>query len=93
MSGLSFKYCPICGKELDTGRAKFPTPHSILECFEGTGKYYSDKTAEEYEKRPVAKIFKMVDKQFTVQNWGADNPAGYCKECDRIFAEFEVIDI
>lgn len=89
MSKLSFGFCPICGKELDIGKAKFPTPHSILELFEGTGKYYSDKISEKNSK----KLFKTHDKLFTVNTWGADNLAGYCKECNRIFVEFEATDI
>ena len=94
MSKLSFKYCPICGKELDTGRAKFPTPHAITEWIEAEGKYYSDK--EDYHentKNPFKRIFWTYDKLFTVQTLRAGNPAGYCKDCNRIFAEFEVEDI
>ncbi len=93
MSKLSFKYCPICGKELDTGRAKFPAPRSIFYCIEGEGKYYSDTTSEQYDGHHVRKIFQTYDKLFTVQTLGAGNPAGYCKDCNRIFAEFEVEDI
>ncbi len=92
MDKLSFKYCPICSKELDTGTAKFPAPNSILNCIEAEGKYYSDKTAEEYEGHPVRKLFKKHDHSFTIQTFGANNFAGYCKNCNRIFVEFEVID-
>lgn len=93
MSKLSFGFCPICGKELDTGRAKFPAPDAIPNWIKGEGKYYSDKTSEQYDEHPVKKIFQMYDKLFTVQTWKADNPAGYCKECNRIFVEFEATDI
>ena len=92
MSELSFRYCPICGKELDTGKAKFHAPYSILEVVEAEGKYYSDKTMEKYEEHPVKKLFKKYDKLFTVQTGGVNNPAGYCKECNKIFAEFDVTD-
>lgn len=92
MSELSFKYCPVCGKELDTGKAKFPAPHSILGLIEARGNYYSDKTSEKYESHPVKKLFKKYDKLFTIQIWGVNNPAGYCKECNKVFAEFEGTD-
>lgn len=92
MKKLSFIYCPICGKELDTGRAKFPAPNSIFETIEAKGKYYSDTTSEQYNGHPVKKIFQTYDELFTVQTWGADNLAGYCKDCKKIFVEFEVTD-
>lgn len=87
MNKISFKYCPICSKELDTGKIKFPAPNSILDLIEAEGKYYSDKTID------AKKFFKTHDRSFTVQTWGVNNPAGYCKECNRIFAEFEIMDI
>lgn len=93
MSDISFKFCPICGKELDTGKAKLPAPHAITEWVEGEGKYYSDKTSEQYDGHPVKKIFQTYDKSFTVQTFGANNFAGYCKDCKKIFVEFEVTDI
>lgn len=94
MNKLSFKYCPICGKELDTEQAKFPAPHAITEWVVAEGKYYSDKE-DYYEntKNPFKRIFWAYDKLFTVQTLGAGNPAGYCKDCNRIFTEFEVEDI
>lgn len=93
MAELSFRYCPICSGELDTGKVKFPAPNSILNLVEAEGKYYSDKMTEELDGHPVKKLFKTYDKLFNVQTWGVNNPAGYCKECNRIFAEFEVTDI
>lgn len=92
MNKIDFKYCPICSGELDTGKIKFPAPHAITEWIEAEGKYYSDKTAEEYEGHPIRKLFNIYDKEFTVQTFGANNPAGYCKNCGKIFAEFEVIE-
>ncbi|MDE6036064.1 MAG: hypothetical protein K2G36_09175 [Ruminococcus sp.] len=77
---LSFKYCPICSGELETGKIKFPAPLSILDVIESEGKYYSDKNS--------GKLFKKSDKHFSIQT---DNqPAGYCQKCNRIFTEFEV---
>lgn len=93
MSELSFKYCPVCGGELETGKIKFYSPHATVDRFDARGKYYSDETSEKYEGHPIRKLFKKYDKSFSIQAWGADNPAGYCKECNRIFAEFEAADI
>ena len=92
MSKISFKYCPICNKELDTGKIKFPAPYSIFDVIESTGKYYSDKTTEELDGHPVRKIFQTYDKLFIVKALGEENRAGYCKNCNKIFAEFEVTE-
>ncbi|MGN0576767.1 MAG: PF20097 family protein [Ruminococcus sp.] len=93
MSELGFRNCPVCGGELDTGKVKFPAPHSITERFEAEAKFYSDKTSKKYKNHPVKKLFQSYDKSFTIQTFGrADNPAGYCRKCNRIFLEFEVTD-
>ncbi|MDE5558798.1 MAG: hypothetical protein K2J32_14120 [Ruminococcus sp.] len=76
MSKLSFRYCPVCGGELDTGYAKFPQPYGIFDKIQATGLYYSDKTTV---------------KAFIAHTLGEKNPAGYCEKCNRIFAEFYVI--
>ena len=61
MSELNFKYCPVCGEKLETGKIKFPTPHSILDIVNAPGKYYSDKTLKEYKGHPIKKLFKTYD--------------------------------
>lgn len=93
MSELGFRNCPVCDGELDTGKVKFPAPHSITEWFEAEAKFYSDKASETYDNHPVKKLFQSYDKSFTIQTFGReDNPAGYCRECNRILLEFEVND-
>lgn len=92
MSKISFKYCPVCGTELDTGNIRLSAPRSIFSLIEAEGKYYSDKTAEELEGHPVRKIFQTHDKLFTLETLGGKNPAGYCKNCDKIFTEFNVTE-
>ena len=93
MSELGFRNCPVCGGELDTGKVKFPAPHSITARFEAEAKFYPDKTSKKYKNHPVKKLFQSYDKSFTIQTFGrADNPAGYCRKCNRIFLEFEVTD-
>ena len=93
MSELGFRNCPVCDGELDTGKVKFPEPHAITKQYEAEVKFYSDKTSKKYEKHPVKKLFQRYDKSFTIQTFGREeNPAGYCRECNRIFLEFEVND-
>lgn len=92
MNRLSFRYCLICAGELDTGNAKFPAPYSILDCIESTGKYYSEKITEELDGHPVKSLLRTCDKEFIVQTLGENSPAGYCKKCSKIFAEFEIIE-
>lgn len=92
MKKISFRYCPVCGAELDTGKIKFPAPHSILDVIEAEGKYYSDSNAERYDGHPVKKVFQTCDKKFIISTFGNDDPAGYCKDCNKIFTEFEVTE-
>lgn len=92
MNKLSFRYCPICAGELDTGKAKFPSPHSILDLIESIGKYYSNKITEELDGHPVKSLLRTCDKEFIVKTLGEKIPAGYCKECNRIFAEFKIME-
>lgn len=84
MSRLNFRYCPVCGGELETGKIAFPSSYQI------SGSYYSDKITKELDGHPVKKMLRSPDKTFSLE-WGADNPAGYCRKCGRIFAEFDVI--
>lgn len=92
MNGLSFRYCPVCASELDTGKAKFPAPYSILDLIESTGKYYSEKITEELDRHPFKSLLRTCDKEFIVKALGEKIPAGYCKECNKIFAEFEIME-
>ena len=90
MEELSFKRCPICGGELDTGKVQFPAPRVI---FDAEGKLYSDKTTEANEKHRIKKLFQTCDKSFPIQTWGIENNlAGYCGKCNHIFLEFEVTE-
>lgn len=80
MSNLSFKYCPVCSEELDTGKARFPN---------SMRRYYSDKITEELDGHSFKKLLRKPDKVF-IKDWGAGNPVGYCQKCGKIFAEFDV---
>ena len=90
MEKISFKYCSVCGGELDTGKVKFPSFRSI---FDSEAEFYSDKTSETNEKHSKKKLFQTCDKSFTIQTWGVENnSAGYCSKCNRIFLEFKATD-
>lgn len=86
MNSISFRYCPVCGGELETGKLVFPPSRAIF----AEGAYYSDKIIKELDGHPVKKMLRGPDKIFSLER-GADNSAGYCRKCGRIFAEFDVI--
>ena len=62
MEEISFKRCPICGGELDTGKVQFPAPRAIFDLIDAEGKFYSDKTTEANEKHRIKKLFQTCDK-------------------------------
>lgn len=86
MSKLSFRYCPVCSGELETGKVAFPPSRNIFI----EGAYYSDKITEEIEGQFLKEILREPDKTFSLEQ-EAGNSAGYCQRCGRIFAEFDVI--
>lgn len=92
MEKISFKYCPVCGGELNFGTARFPSPYSLIDLIAAEAQFYSDKTAEAYEKHPIKKLFQMNDKSFSVRWGNKGNPAGFCEKCNRIFVEFKATD-
>ncbi len=53
---------------------------------------YCPICSEELDGHPVRKFFRTHDKLFIVRALGKENRAGYCKNCNKIFAEFEVTD-
>lgn len=85
MSELSFKYCPVCGGELVTGKIALPAEHSLS--FIQYVNWYSDETVE-YNESHILK--NAYGKRTAVKKAGAIVPSGYCEKCDRIFAEFEI---
>lgn len=85
MSKLSFRYCPICGEELETGKIALPAEHSLN--FTQYVNWYSDETVK-YNESHILK--NAYDKRTAVKKAGAIVPAGYCEKCDRIFAEFDI---
>lgn len=63
MDKLSFRYCPICGEELDIGEMRLLERNSVFD-----------------------------SEFFLIQVKEKNHPAGYCENCNRIFAEFEVTE-
>ncbi|MDE5834068.1 MAG: hypothetical protein K2H26_00950, partial [Ruminococcus sp.] len=87
MSNISFRYCPVCSGELETGKVAFPPSRQM---FNNEGAYYSDEITEELDGQFIKQILRKPDKKFSLEQ-GAENPAGYCRKCGRIFSEFYVI--
>lgn len=87
MSELSFRYCPVCDGELETGKVAFPPSRQL---FSNDGAYYSDEITEELDGQLLKQMLRKPDKTFSLEQ-GAENPAGYCRKCGRIFSEFYVI--
>ena len=89
MSELSFRYCPVCGEELDTGKILLPLEHG----FSSTQyvEWYSDRKIESNKGNISKGLFKVAyDKRTAVKKVGGHVPSGYCEKCDRIFAEFDI---
>ncbi|MDE5770623.1 MAG: hypothetical protein K2I06_03180 [Ruminococcus sp.] len=89
MSELSFRYCPICGEELQTGKILLPFERG----FSSTQyvEWYSDRKTEGNKGHISKGLFKIAyDKRTAVKKVGGHVPSGYCENCDRIFAEFDI---
>ncbi|MDE6781764.1 MAG: hypothetical protein K2J40_09940 [Ruminococcus sp.] len=89
MSNLNFKFCPVCGAELVTGKILLPFERgmSSIQYVE----WYSDRKIESNKGNISRGLFKVVyDKRTAVKKVGGHVPSGYCENCDRIFAEFDI---
>lgn len=90
MSALSFKYCPICGELLESGKIKLPADRTVY--LTEYVWYYSNSNLESCKGHLMKRLFNSHDKKTAVRQLKPCVPAGYCKQCDRIFAEFEIRD-
>ncbi len=88
MSELSFRYCPVCGEELESGKIRLPAEHSLS--LTQYVEFYSDLTLESCKGHVLKNAFKVYDRRTAVKKSGENIPSGYCEKCDRIFAEFEM---
>lgn len=90
MNDISFKYCPVCGELLESGKMKLPADRSIY--LTEYVWYYSDSNLESRKGHFIKGLFQSHDKKTAVRKLKPCVPSGYCKKCDRIFAEFEIRD-
>ena len=88
MSNLSFKYCPVCGGELESGKITLPSEHSLS--LTQYVDWYSDKKIENSKGHILKNALRVYEKRTAVSKFGANIPSGYCEKCDRIFAEFDI---
>ena len=87
MSEFSFKYCPVCGKELESGKLMIPDGYSVTEYIW----WYSEKKVLVKRLNECTGLFRILPAEYYKKNSKKLNiPAGYCKRCDRIFAEFDI---
>ncbi|MDE6678780.1 MAG: hypothetical protein K2K02_07045 [Ruminococcus sp.] len=86
MSELSFRYCPLCSEKLVSGKLMIPEGHSIKKYVW----WYSEKSVFVKRLNQCIGLFKTIPVEYNKKTSGKLNiPAGYCKKCDRIIAEFE----
>ncbi|MBO5104816.1 MAG: hypothetical protein J6B74_07140 [Ruminococcus sp.] len=89
MSELSFRYCPICGGELESGKILLPPEHSLS--LTQYVEWYSNEKIERNKWHISRGLLAVAyDKRTAIKKSGANVPAGYCEKCDRIFAEFDI---
>lgn len=86
MNNLNFRYCPVCSGELETGKLVIPKGHSIKDYVW----WYSEKSIIVKCPNEYVGLFRTISAEYNKKTADKLNiPAGYCKKCDRIFAEFE----
>ena len=94
MEKLSFKFCPVCGKELQCGGLCLPVSRKpgILNGFTDLILFYSDENIKQKEEHPLkGNLFGECDKTTYFSAFEQPCiPAGYCEDCDRIFADIEI---
>ncbi|MDE6781766.1 MAG: hypothetical protein K2J40_09950 [Ruminococcus sp.] len=85
MSELIFRYCPVCSKRLDTGKLVIPKGCSITDYVW----WYSENNIILKRLNEGSFLFRTIPDEYEEKTVDRMNiPAGYCKKCDRIFAEF-----
>lgn len=87
MNGHDFKYCPVCGGKLEHGRLMLPCGNSVT----GYVWWYSEKKVIVRSLKDCIGLFRTMNGGFDGKTFNkSDIPSGFCKKCDKIFAEFEV---
>lgn len=86
MNGLNFRFCPICSGKLESGKLMIPDGRSVAEYVW----WYSEKNVFVKRLNECVGLFRIVPAEYYKKTTDKLNiPAGYCKKCDRIFAEFK----
>lgn len=88
MGDLSFKFCPVCGGELQSGKLRVPserTVYSMQYC-----SWYSEKDMNWMNEHPLKAAFVNRQPIKTVVSKKPCIPSGYCSNCNKIFAELEI---
>ncbi len=89
MSKHSFNYCPICGEPLEYGKLILPYGNSVT----GYVWWHSEKKIIVRSLNDCIGLFRTMPKDIDKKTFNKfDIPSGFCKKCDKIFAEFEVVD-
>lgn len=87
-----FAKCPVCGGELKTGKMSIPASRSIYPKIQ----WRSDENFQKCREHPLKSFFTMQNTAEKVSFVGSFKeypiPAGFCENCNKIFAEFEVAD-
>lgn len=89
MSGYNFNYCPICSGRLERGKLMLPCGNSVT----GYVWWHSEKNVIVRSLNDCIGLFQTMHGSFEGKTFGKyDIPSGFCKKCNKIFAEFEVVD-
>jgi len=94
MGDLSFKYCPVCGSELQEGKISVPVSRKtgVMNGFTDTILFYCEEDIQYQKEHPVKSAFSDTYSKSTCFSAFKQPciPAGYCEKCDRIIADIEI---
>ena len=86
MNELNFRYCPVCSGLLEKGNLMIPEGRSVRDYVW----WYSEKNVVIRQSDECVGLLWKIPFEYDIENFKMINiPAGYCKKCDRIFAEFK----
>ena len=94
MGKISFKYCPVCGGELQEGKISVPVSRriGIMNGFTDTINFYCEEDIQYNKEHPLKSAFSVSYTKSTCFSAFKQPciPAGYCEKCDRIIADIEI---
>ena len=94
MEKISFKYCPVCGGELQEGKISVPVSRriGIMNGFTDTINFYCEEDIQYNKEHPLKSAFSVSYTKSTCFSAFKQPciPAGYCEKCDRIIADIEI---